>query len=479
MEGRRAWVGLREWGPTFLLALLPLLGWWATGLTDLDEGFYGAVTAEMNRAHEWLIPLYNGHPWFEKPILLYWVAKPCLMLFGKEFGPRLPSVLASMGLYVLVYRFVRRHVGIAASKWSVLALSTSVLVAALGRMMLVDPLFVMCLSGCMFCFWNSLTARAKWRVWAALWLGLAVLAKGPVALVLFGFVAVLTYVLMPDTRPSFRGYWGLSVLVCLAVIASWYVPAYLVSRDVFVQKFLIEQNLDRFSGGDTAHRVPWPIGIVYYVPVVALGMLPWSVFLWKAWPRRSSDSSGLSGYLVLWACVVIGLFTLSGSKLPHYVLPSFVPLAVVVGIYLARRSSAWRPWPAAAWAVGLCALANAGFWVAYDASYRDLREIASFVRQRSGAVSVYAMSREGSAGGLSLNETGHPSLLFYLDRDVSNPSSFSDLLAEPTPCWVITRSGRISSADRALAAARGLRLDVEPVGRSSGSYELDLLTAVR
>ncbi|HXH61652.1 MAG TPA: hypothetical protein VNI20_09885, partial [Fimbriimonadaceae bacterium] len=59
--------------------VLPLLGFWATGLTDLDEGYYGAVVANMIRTGDWITPHFNGHPWFEKPILLYWLATPSVM----------------------------------------------------------------------------------------------------------------------------------------------------------------------------------------------------------------------------------------------------------------------------------------------------------------------------------------------------------------------------------------------------------------
>ena len=48
----------------WFLAILPLLGWWFYGLFDIDEGFYGAVVAEMNRRGEWITPFYNGKPWF-------------------------------------------------------------------------------------------------------------------------------------------------------------------------------------------------------------------------------------------------------------------------------------------------------------------------------------------------------------------------------------------------------------------------------
>src|SRR5580693_6722422 len=95
--------------PYAWLAILPLLGWWLYGLFDLDEGFYAAVVAEMNRRGEWITPYFNGHPWFEKPVLLYWVAKPCLALFGGEFGIRLPSILASLATYAIIAWFGKRR----------------------------------------------------------------------------------------------------------------------------------------------------------------------------------------------------------------------------------------------------------------------------------------------------------------------------------------------------------------------------------
>ena len=120
--------------------MLPFIGWWMTGLFDLDEGFYGAVVAEMNRRGEWITPYFNGHPWFEKPILTYWVAKPFLWLFGDTVGPRLPSVLATAATIGVVIWFARRHLSDLAAAGAALILSTSLLFVALGRMLMTDPL---------------------------------------------------------------------------------------------------------------------------------------------------------------------------------------------------------------------------------------------------------------------------------------------------------------------------------------------------
>ncbi len=167
---------------------MPLLGWWATGLFDLDEGFYAAVVAEMNRRGEWVTPYYNGRPWFEKPILLYWLAKPTVAWFGEAVGPRLPSVLCTLGTYAVVAWFCLRRGDdkrVPTAQLAVLILASSLLVLALGRMMMTDAPLMLALTGAFLTFWESLVGDRRWRLVTAALLGVGVLAKGPVACLLF------------------------------------------------------------------------------------------------------------------------------------------------------------------------------------------------------------------------------------------------------------------------------------------------------
>ena len=99
-----------------------------TGLFDLDEGFYGAVVAEMNRRGEWITPYYNGEPWFEKPILLYWLAKPFVAHLGVWIGCRIPSVLCTIGTYAAIHYFVNRRLGLNTASFAVFCAGTSLLV---------------------------------------------------------------------------------------------------------------------------------------------------------------------------------------------------------------------------------------------------------------------------------------------------------------------------------------------------------------
>ena len=160
-----------------------------TGLFDIDEGFYGAVVAEMNRRGEWITPYFNGKPWFEKPILLYWLAKPCMLLLGPYFGPRLPSVLCTIALFVVSGYFVKKRYGAAAQSFTIICLGTSVLVLGLGRQMMTDAALNLAMTAGFLSFYESLVGDRRWRILTAFCLGVGVLAKGPVALILFILVA--------------------------------------------------------------------------------------------------------------------------------------------------------------------------------------------------------------------------------------------------------------------------------------------------
>ena len=464
----------RHWYLVWVLAFLPLAGWWLYGLLDVDEGFYGAVVAEMNRRGEWITPFYNGKPWFEKPILLYLLAKPCLAIFGEMVGPRLPSVITALGTYGVVAWFANRHFGAKIAQIAVLMLASCLLVIGTGRMMMTDLPLLVSLSAAFATFWESLVDRPKWRILTAVFLGFGVLAKGPVALILFVIVAGWTYWREPQLRPSFKGSWAVGTIALLVVISTWYVPAYLVNGQLFVQKFLIEQNIGRFTGGDAAHTLGGIQGLVFYIPLFLLGMFPWSLFLWKAWPRRKGEASELSEaplmrYLATWGGAIFVFFTISGAKLPHYILPMFPPLVIVVAAYAVNKSSHVKRWFIAAGTscVLMSAIANGVFIFWYAKSgQQEVHGIARYVRKVGGEVAMYQMGRRQKqlgTGKLKLQETSLPSVLMYLDRTAIDTDKLSEILQVKPPVWIITREDRIQPEDFITAQRANRRLfEVKP-----------------
>ncbi len=471
------------------LAAIPLLGWWLTGLFDLDEGFYAAVVAEMNRRGEWITPFYNGKPWFEKPIFAYWLAKPTVALFGEMVGPRLPSILCTFGTYILIAAYLRKRVSENAAAWSVLILGSSLIFIAVGRMMMTDMPLVLAFTGAMLSFWESLVGNRRWRILTAALLGIGVLAKGPVALILFVPIAAWTYWKQPVLRPAFKGYWLTGTVVLAAVIATWYIPVYLANGKLFVQKFLIEQNIGRFTGGDAAHSIKGAWTVVLYIPVILVGMMPWSGWIWKSWPRKVDHTASASGqvegsftqFLAAWAAIIFLFFSVSSAKLPHYVLPVFAPIAMLLGIYFAQKkpleSIRQMAFPIV-WTLFIAILANAGFlWWYQQSGQSEAHMFARYIRTNSihqvkRSVAVFQVpKKEGrlTAGTLKLQETSLPSMLLYLDSTVNEADTPEEVVSGNSH-WLFTRKGRITDEIRADFARLGKPLNL--VGPTGGNFEL-------
>ena len=460
--------------------VLPFLGWWTYGLFDLDEGFYAAIVGEMLRRHEWVTPFYNGAPWYEKPILVYWASIPFVAAFGKSVGPRMASVLATWATIGLVAWFARRRLAPGTRYVAPLVLASSLLVVGIGRMMLTDPLLVLCLSATLLLFWESLVGDARWRIAAGAALGFAVLAKGPVSIAFFVIIAAYTFWRERALRGRFRGWWATGAALCAGVMALWYLPIYLSYKENFVQGFIVEQNINRFLGGDTAHTVPGLANLVVYIPVILLGMIPWSLFLWRAWPKRHNaedESTALHRYLATWGTTVFLFFTLAGSKLPHYMLPAIIPFGMLVADDCARRWGALslrrlaRP---LAWTVAMAVIAQSAFAVYYNGLtaggrvlvpgfHAELHRIAAHVganAQPGDAVVEYQTGRQREhRPNPMISETSHPTLRFYLDRTIPLTDDFARVIQDPHPTWLITRWNRVDAHELTLARQAGRALE--------------------
>lgn len=453
-DKRRIWLAA-------LVCVVPFLGFWIAGLFDLDEGFYGAVVSDMIRRADWITPTYNGVPWFEKPVLLYWAAIPSVLAFGEAVGPRLPSILATLGLGYAIFRFLKTRFGMDQAVLTAIAYCGSLLAVGLGRMMLTDAILNLCLSLCFILFWEAINGNKRAMVWSGLCLGLAILAKGPVAGLFFLIVAGFAYWRLRELRPGFKGGWFSAIVVCLATVALWYVPCWMENRQVFIDKFLIEQNIGRFSGGDKAHRVPIWAHPIYYPLVLALAALPWLPAAIKGrlfrWPAEFSGKSEdlLRRFLWIWLLSVLIFFSVSGSKLPHYILPALPPLVMLI---VDRLMSLNRPigkvfTQMAVWSVGVCVVANVAF-IAMDkqANGTALHNACRSLRAEKQPIIIYRFGRMVSDTSikLTLNETSRPSTLFYLGHPALMTSDINEAVkVHPQGFVILTKNGSLTEDERA------------------------------
>lgn len=433
---------------------------------DLDEGFYGSIAAEMNQAGEWIVPTLHGQGWFEKPILIYWALKPSIYAFGVFWGPRIPSILANLATLFLVSTWMKRRFDDSAAKASVLILSSSLLFVALGRMVMTDPYLTLSLTGAFLALFEALQPGSglRWKILTGACAGLGVLAKGPVALILVGAVAF--YLLArpaADERKQLLSFqWLLAIGAAILIVCAWFIPVYLRMPDRFVQEFLIEQNLKRFAGGDEAHNLGSgslgaKIGNLFaYVPVLFLGAAPWAIPLWRR--LRQREKSPAEVFLAAWFLVIFLFFSVSGTKLPHYLMPCLVPVAMLVASGLRGWEERWVKWSP----LPTAAIAILGFPVWYQLSGQSEQLDILTHLPKEGSVVCYQLPRrekELGTGQLKIRETALRSTgLYAIPRPWAEVEHLEEAENLPQPLWILTRPGRLSERDTEAWRQKGWRL---------------------
>ena len=332
--GRAAWA---------ILALaLAAIFFWPLGvapLFDVDEGAFAEATREMISNGDWLHTTLNGADRFDKPILVYWLQAASLLVFGKsDAAVRLPSAICGFLWCLAVARFAWPRFGARAAWSSAAILATSLGVIAIGRAATADALLNLLLALTAFDLWRHVETGAKAPLrWAALWAALGILDKGPIALLVPGGAIVVWAVLSRDLKPLLRAVSDLPAwLILVGVAAPWYVYALHRHGQAFIDGFVMKHNVGRFTGTLEGHAG----GPLYYVIALPLIALPWTPLFIALLPRLERLwQEPLTRWLLCWSGFVLVFFSLSGTKLPHYVLYGYTPLALLGGRLLADAPS--------------------------------------------------------------------------------------------------------------------------------------------
>jgi 4-amino-4-deoxy-L-arabinose transferase-like glycosyltransferase len=306
----------------FRLGAIPLIG--------PDEPRYARVAVEMHRAQAWVTPTLAGEPWLEKPPLYYWLAGGSFSLLGEtEAAARLPSVLATLLLVGSTAILGARLYGPAAGLHSGFIAGTALLPFLYGHAASMDMLLAATVTAAIGLAGLRLLALAGRGavVAAAACAGLAALAKGPLGILLPILILGAFLLAARDWRGFRQLFSPIPIAAFLLVAAPWYAAILLDQGWHFVDVFLLDHNVERFTS--TIHHHPGPFW--YYVPVLLAGLFPWSGLavpaLYGLQPRRSQADL----FLLVWLVLPFAFFSLAGSKLPGYVLPCIPPLAILMG----------------------------------------------------------------------------------------------------------------------------------------------------
>jgi 4-amino-4-deoxy-L-arabinose transferase-like glycosyltransferase len=342
----------------------PVLGGDGLGLVGADEPRYAQIAHEMldrfdsahtlkGRLSACVTPYLYGRPWLEKPALYYWRAMFVFQEFGvHDWSARLPSASFAFIMSALIYLHMRRFRPGGHLDAALITVACAGIIGfargASTDMQMAAPLSIGLLG---WYAWYE-TDSKFWLFDIYFFTGVATLAKGPVAPLLALLIVAAFAFLRREWSILYRSLWWPGVLLYFAIVLPWFV-AVQHQNPTFFREFFIEHNLERFATDRYQHMQPfW-----YYLVVVVLAVMPWTVIAVRAlidgvqtsvaeWRIRRSNprkpgpnrpGDAFPEFLVLWALIPIVFFSFSKSKLPGYILPSIPPITILTGDYLFRR----------------------------------------------------------------------------------------------------------------------------------------------
>ena len=312
-----------------------LIGLGRAPFLDPPEGFHAAVAHTMAASGDWVTLRVNGVRYFDKPPLLYWMMATSFGAAGvSPFAARLPSALAAVGVAALTACLGTLLGGFRLGLLAGLMVSANLGVFLYARLVKPDLVFVFFILLAYLGFVLAYRGAGRWAL--ALFyasLGATAIAKDVLGM-LGPCVAIGLFFWWTRERPlaPWVPWWG--PLLTAVIALPWYG---LVERrnPGFLWYTVVDNHLLNFTRQRVFPDEDVPLGSVEFLLVTAAAFLPWA--LAAPWAVGRALRSGWADATVrlwtllgLWVVVVIGFFTVSPFKLPHYGLPAFPALALLV-----------------------------------------------------------------------------------------------------------------------------------------------------
>ncbi len=353
MPRRERWTLIGLWAA---FGLLPLF---LRPLWEPDEARYAEIPREMIAAGDWLTPKLNGVLYFEKPPLQYWLSGTFIKGFGMHaWAARLPLAIAAALVMWAAWRLAAR-LGARKPLWACVMALSCLLGFVIGQVLTLDALFSAFLVAALAAAMEAVCARVEespalqWTLLAHAFLAAAFLTKGPAAVVLAGGTLLISLAFARNWELRKAVLWTLfhplGLLLLVGLTAPWFIAVNRANPGTahlqgHAQFFFIHEHWTRFTTHEHARQGSdnWLLDKLYFVPILAAGLLPWLSHTVVGIKRGASllvsrAPQGPSAALHRWvvALCLLGaawpfvFFSLSGSKLPPYILPAIVPLAAL------------------------------------------------------------------------------------------------------------------------------------------------------
>ena len=332
------------------------LGLGSVPLFDVDEGAFSEATREMIISKNYLTTWLNGAPRFDKPILIYWLQLASVRLFGlNEFAFRLPSALGGTVWASSIFLFMRKEIGNRQAFFAAAMMVLSLQVMVIAKAAIADGVLNCFLAITMFALFHHYKTGSKQALLVAFAAaGFGMLTKGPIALIIPFTVTFLFSLQERSLKTWLRMLFNpTGILLFLAIALPWYLLEYREQGMAFVEGFFFKHNISRFNSSFEGHSG----SLFYYFPVIILGLMPFTgLFFTVLFNLKTLLSDRLNRFLLIWFGFVFLFFSLSGTKLPHYMIYGYTPLFILMAraLPMSRHPKSFVVWPLLLLAVLAC-----------------------------------------------------------------------------------------------------------------------------
>ena len=474
--------------------LFHLAGTWTLPLIDRDEPRFAEASREMLERGDYVVPYFNNRYRFDKPPLTYWFQTVSYRLLGEnDFAARFPSAIAASLTALLICAWGRRLGDERIGWWAAIMFTVCFQTLLHGKAAVADMWLVLFVTAAHWAGYELLRDRLGWgehrtsniehptsngegaapaaRWWWIFYLSLAFafLAKGPVGWTPLLTIAA-TMLFIPTARLNRRFLFVTGLLVTLSIVATWGIPALLRTNGEFfrigIGRHVVSRSLGAMEGHGGKSLLSYLVTLPFYFVTIFLTFFPWAFSLPRLALRLWRKRDPLDNYLLAGAAVIFIAFTLVKTKLPHYTLPAFPLLALLLAKFFINRPDADRYVRRVALAAG-CAALLAVAATPFVARFFISRELLLLSRQD--------LTPEMQFGGTRYKD---PSLVWYFRKHVKgwmadlDDDEVAAFMATAGPRFVIIStaaaaelypalpSGWKSYSARGFNTANGKRLDL-------------------
>jgi 4-amino-4-deoxy-L-arabinose transferase-like glycosyltransferase len=461
----------------FGCVLFHLAGTWSLPLIDRDEPRFAEASREMIQRADYVVPYFNNRLRLDKPPFAYWAQVASYRIFGEsDFSARFPSAIAAALIALVIFAWGRRNDSARVGWWAAIIFTLSLQTFVHAKAAVADMWLVLFMT---LAHWagyelicgkqtsNSDKSRAgaqrpasniQRRWWWVFYLSLAFgfLAKGPIAWIPLLTVGA-TIILARDWQLARHLKLLRGTLLMLAVVALWGIPALIRTHGEFfaigIGRHVIGRSLATMEGHGASSFGMYLLLLPFYFVTIFISFFPWSIKLpWlvrKLCRKKATiadpgySRSEIDNYLLTGIAIIFVIFTLVATKLPHYTLPAFPLLALLLGRHwqgvaaIRNRGSLFRT----------IAVSAACVWVAIALVVPPL--VARFFP-------AYQLFQESSANlqpttQFASVEFEEPSLVWYFRGRLQgfltrlNKKNAVDFMSTPGPRFVIVPTSLVQT----------------------------------